>query len=60
MSLKEDGKYDDMEAFKKVPITNEWTLLEQGVEAIHHTSKEMILKRVKTNEPSDTGVPKQG
>jgi len=46
MSLQEPSKYDDMLAFKKIPITVEETPVPEGWKAIHHTSKEMILKRV--------------
>ena len=46
MSLQEPSKYDDMLAFKKIPITFEETPVPMGWKAIHHTSKEMILKRV--------------
>jgi len=46
MSLQEPSKYDDMLAFKKMPITFEEQPVPEGWKGIHHTSKEMILKRV--------------
>ncbi len=49
MSLQDPSKYDDMLAFKKMPITFEEQAVPEGWKAIHHTSKEMILKRVTPN-----------
>ena len=51
MSLQEPSKYDDIGAFKKTPITDEWTPIEPGVRVIHNTSKEMIL--VKDRNPEE-------
>jgi len=52
MSLREDGKYDNVEKFRKVPITAEEQGVPDGWEIIHHTSKEMIL--VKRREEAKT------
>lgn len=51
MSLREDAKYENVEAFKRMPITDDWTLVPDGVQIIHHTSKEMIVTR-KGNQPN--------
>ena len=50
MSLQEPSKYDDMTAFKKMPITFEEQPVPQGWKGIHHTSKEMILKKAGEDE----------
>ena len=50
MSLQEPSKYDDMVAFKKMPITYEEQPIPVGWKAIHHTAKEIVLK--KTGEAS--------
>ncbi len=50
MSYQEPSKYDDMLAFKKIPITVEEQPIPEGWKAIHHTAKEMVLKRVEPDE----------
>ena len=45
MSLQEPSKYDDMVAFKKMPITYEEQPIPVGWKAIHHTAKEIVLKK---------------
>ena len=45
LSLREESKYDNVEAFKRMPITDDWTDVPEGVEIIHHTSKEMIVTK---------------
>jgi len=42
-SLQEDSKYDDIEKYMKVNITDEEQTIPEGWQVIHHTSKELIL-----------------
>ena len=42
-SLQEDSKYDDIEKYMKVNITDEEQTIPEGWSVIHHTSKELIL-----------------
>ena len=51
MSLKEESKYDDVEAFRSVPITPNWQQVPEGIRIIHHTSKEVIQVMV-SDKPS--------
>lgn len=54
LSQRSDGKYDDIKAFKSIPITSEEQVMPEGWEVIHHTSKEFIV--VNRSERKDTGV----
>ena len=51
MSLSMPSKYDDIVAFKKAPITEDWQDVPDGVKIIHHTSKEMVLVKTTANNP---------
>jgi len=43
LSRRETGKYDDIERFKRVPISEEEQTVPEGWGVLHHTSKELIL-----------------
>ena len=42
MSFQEQNKYDDIDKFKKLIITEQEQTVPQGWRVIHHTSKELI------------------
>ena len=50
MSYVDPSKYADIEAFCKVPINDRWQTVQEGVDIIHHTSKEFILVRRKKKD----------
>ena len=54
MSLSEPTKYDDIEKYKKLPITEQEGTIPRGWKVIHHTSKEFII--VKKHERTNTDV----
>ena len=53
MSRREAGKYDDIEKYRKVPITEEEQTVPEGWEVIHHTSKELILVKRRKSGAAD-------
>jgi len=52
MSLSEPTKYDDIEKYKKLPITEQEGTVPENWRVIHHTSKELIV--VKDHEPTNS------
>jgi len=49
MSLREEGKYDNIEKYKRFPITDEEQTLPEGWTVIHHTSKELVGVKKQTS-----------